>query len=405
MYCIYIYIVGGKNSNLGEMFSALKGTGVEIPNGFAITADAYKYLLKESNALQALHSILDPLNASDNKDLAKRAALAREVVYKCPFPSDLLDEILVSFQRLRQQYGPDVTVAVRSSATAEDLPTASFAGQQDSFLNISTEDELVEACKRCFASLFTDRSIHYRVDQNFDHFKVALSIGVMKMVRSDIASSGVIFTLDTESGFRDVVFLTANYGLGETVVQGTVDPDEFYVHKPTYNQGYRAVLRKVVGSKKVKMIYGKARTNNPTRTVPTSRSERIAFCLSDADILTLSGYAITIEKHYGGKPMDIEWAKDGLDGKIYIVQARPETVVSQRKATSTLTHYSLDDNKNTPLLQGHAIGSAIVSGVVRVVLQLNELSEFKAGEILVADSTSPDWEPIMKVAGGIITNR
>lgn len=390
------------------MYSNLKVKGVVVPNGFAITADAYKYILKEGKALEKLHSILDPLNSGDLKDLAKRAELAREAVYKCKFPSDLLNEILSSFRKLRHEYGPDVTVAVRSSATAEDLPTASFAGQQDSFLNIATEDELIEACKRCFASLFTDRSIHYRVDKNFDHFKVALSIGVMKMVRSDLASSGVTFTLDTESGFRDVVFTTANYGLGETVVQGSVDPDEFYVHKPTFNQGHRAVLRKVVGSKKVKMVYGKARTGNPTRTIPTSRSERTACCLSDSDILTLAEYAIAIEEHYAGAPMDIEWAKDGLDGKIYIVQARPETVVSQRKATSVLEHYSLDTKEGVidePLLKGHAIGNKIAYGIVRVVTQLQELSEFKAGEILVADSTSPDWEPVMKIAGGIITNR
>lgn len=403
-----IELVGGKNANLGEMYTNLKGKGVDVPNGFAITSNAYKYILKESNAVEKLHSILDPLNSGDLKDLAKRAELAREVVYKCKFPSDVTDEILNSWNRLRQEYGPDVTVAVRSSATAEDLPTASFAGQQDSFLNIATEDELLEACKRCFASLFTDRSIHYRIDQNFDHFKVALSIGVMKMVRSDLASSGVAFTLDTDSGYRDVVFITANYGLGETVVQGTVDPDEYYVHKPTFDQGYRAVLRKVVGTKKIKMVYGKARISNPTRTIPTSRAERIAFCLTDADILTLAEYSIAIEKHYAGIPMDIEWAKDGIDNKIYIVQARPETVISQRKVTSVLEHYSLDTKEEAveePLLKGHAIGSKISSGIVRVVLQLHELNEFKAGEILVADSTSPDWEPIMKIAGGIITNR
>jgi pyruvate,water dikinase len=301
-----------------------------------------------------------------------------------------------------------MSVAIRSSATAEDLPTASFAGQQDTYLNIRGEAEFLDACKRCFASLFTDRAIHYRLDQGFDHFKVALSIGVMKMVRSDLAASGVMFSLDTETGFRDVVFITAAYGLGENVVQGAVDPDEFYVHKPTFEQGHRSVLRRVIGSKKVKMIYGRGRTREATRNVPTSQAERAQFCISDADVLKLAEYAIKVEKHYSAKagtdrPMDMEWALDGLDGQLYMVQARPETVASQRHG-AVLEEYSLAESAE-PLIEGRAVGSKIATGTAHVIKKLEQLSEFRPGEVLVSDTTTPDWEPVMKTAAAIVTNR
>src|SRR6188472_2974606 len=282
------------------------------------------------------------------------------------------------------------------------LPTASFAGQQDSYLNIKGDESLLDTCRRCFASLFTDRAIHYRIDQGFDHFKVSLSIGVMKMVRSDIASSGVMFSIDTESGFRDAVFVTGAYGLGENVVQGAVDPDEYYVHKPTYLAGHRAVLRRLLGDKAVKMILVEGETKNTTRNIPTPKADRARFCLTDSDALELAGYACTIEQHYG-RPMDMEWAKDGIDGKLYIVQARPETVASQHSVTA-LESYVLE-GKGEILTEGRSVGERIASGPVRRIENLTHLAEFKPGEVLVADTTTPDWEPVMKTAAAIVTNR
>src|ERR1022692_3965207 len=321
-------VVGGKNASLGEMYQKLSDQGVRVPNGFATTADAYRYALDQTGAVKLLHEALDDLDPSDVRDLARRAKLAREIVYGAGLPDDLAAEIVEGYRRLQKEYGEDVRLAVRSSATAEDLPTASFAGQQETFLNVRGEESLLDACRRCFASLFTDRSIHYRIDQGFDHYQVALSIGVMKMVRSDLASSGVMFSLDTESGFRDVVFITGAYGLGENVVQGAVDPDEFYVHKPTLALGHRAVLRRLLGDKAVKMIFLEGETRATTRNVPTPKNDRERFCLSDEDVLELADNAVVIEAHYH-KPMDMEWAKDGLDGKIYMVQARPEPVASK----------------------------------------------------------------------------
>jgi len=279
-------VVGGKNASLGEMYQKLSDQGVRVPNGFATTADAYRYALEQTGAVKLLHEALDDLDPSDVTDLARRAKRAREIVYGAGLPDDFAAEIVVGYRRLQEQYGDDVRLAVRSSATAEDLPTASFAGQQETFLNVHGEESLLDACRRCFASLFTDRSIHYRVDQGFDHYDVALSIGVMKMVRSDLASSGVMFTLDTESGFRDVVFITGAYGLGENVVQGAVDPDEFYVHKPTLARGHRAVLRRLLGDKAVKMIFLEGETGATTRNVPTPKNDRERFCLSDDDVLS-----------------------------------------------------------------------------------------------------------------------
>jgi pyruvate, water dikinase len=395
-------LVGGKNASLGEMLRNLSSQGVRVPHGFAITAEAYRYMLNEAGAWDRLHAELDELDPADVAALARKGKHAREIVYGAGLPDDLAGEILDAYRKLQQEYGEEVSLAVRSSATAEDLPTASFAGQQDSYLNIKGEESLLDTCRRCFASLFTDRAIHYRVDQGFDHFKVSLSIGVMKMVRSDISSSGVMFSIDTESGFRDAVFVTGAYGLGENVVQGAVDPDEFYVHKPTYLAGHRAVLRRLIGDKAVKMILVDGETKNTTRNIPTPKSDRARFCLTDADVLELAGYACTIEAHYG-RPMDMEWAKDGLDGKLYIVQARPETVASQHSATA-LESYVLE-GKGEILTEGRSVGERIASGAVRRIENLTQLAEFKPGEVLVADTTTPDMEPVMKTAAAIVTNR
>ncbi|CDQ12403.1 phosphoenolpyruvate synthase [Acidithiobacillus ferrivorans] len=401
-------LVGGKNASLGEMYRELSPQGVKVPNGFAITGEAYRYLLDQADAWPALHAALDGLDPTNVTDLAERGARAREIIYSAPLPADLQTEILTAYAELRTEYGEALSVAVRSSATAEDLPTASFAGQQDTYLNISGEAALLDACRRCFASLFTDRAIHYRVDQGFDHFKVALSVAIMKMVRSDQATSGVMFSLDTETGFRDVVFITASWGLGENVVQGTVDPDEFYVFKPAFLRGKKAVLRRVLGSKKIKMIYTEGDTRHSTRNVATHRHEQESFCLSDADVLTLADYAIKVEQHYSQKmhasrPMDMEWAKDGTDGQLYMVQARPETVASQKQG-QVLEEYILN-GQGTVLVQGRAVGGKIASGPVHIISDVKHLAAFKPGEILVAETTTPDWEPIMKEAAAIVTNR
>ncbi len=401
-------LVGGKNASLGEMYRELAPQGVKIPDGFAVTAEAYRYVLDRAQAWEGLRAALDGLDPDDVEDLERRGRHAREIVYGAGLPEDLGREIRAAYGELRAEYGEDLSVAVRSSATAEDLPTASFAGQQDTYLNVRGEEGLLDACRRCFASLFTDRAIHYRIDQGFDHFKVALSIGVMKMVRSDLAASGVMFSLDTETGFRDVVFITAAYGLGENVVQGTVDPDEFYVHKPTFERGHRAVLRRTLGGKKIKMIYAHGRTREATRNVPTSPEERARFCIDDADVLTLTDYALKIERHYSAKvghdrPMDMEWAKDGIDGTLYLVQARPETVASQLKG-GVLETYVLKE-RGEVLVTGRAVGARIAAGAVRVIADVAHLSQFRPGEVLVADTTTPDWEPVMKTAAAIVTNR
>jgi pyruvate,water dikinase len=395
-------LVGGKNASLGEMYQKLSDQGVRIPNGFATTAQAYRYMLDEAGAWDRLHAELDGLDPDDVTALARKGKRAREIVYGAGLPDDLAAEILDAYHKLQDQYGEEVSLAVRSSATAEDLPTASFAGQQDTFLNIKGAQSLLDTCRRCFASLFTDRAIHYRIDQGFDHFKVALSIGVMKMVRSDLSASGVMFSLDTESGFRDAVFITGAYGLGENVVQGAVDPDEFYVHKPTFLTGHRAVLRRLLGDKVVKMIFVEGETKYTTRNIPTPKADRARFCLTDEDVLELADYACVIERHYG-RPMDMEWAKDGIDGKLYIVQARPETVASQRTGTA-LESYLLD-GRGEVLTEGRSVGEKIASGVVRRIDNLTHLSEFRPGEVLVSDTTTPDWEPVMKAAAAIVTNR
>jgi pyruvate,water dikinase len=401
-------LVGGKNASLGEMYRELTAQGVRVPNGFAITVDAFREALTAAGAWDELHRLLDDLDKRDVRSLAEAGARAREIVYAADLTPEVQEEVRAAYRELQAQYGAELSVAVRSSATAEDLPSASFAGQHDTFLNVRGETMLLEAIRRCNASLFTDRAISYRIDQGFDHFKVALSASVMKMVRSDLAASGVMFSLDTETGHPDVVFITAAYGIGENVVKGTVDPDEFYVHKPTYRQGYRAVLRRVLGDKQVKMVYAHGRTREPLRNIPTPRADRARFCIADDEILTLAGYAIAIEDHYSAKagtwrPMDIEWAKDGLDGQLYIVQARPETVASQRKAT-VLESYALKE-KGRVLATGRAVGTRIGSGRARAIRDAHELPAFRPGEVLVADTTTPDWEPVMKTAAAIVTNR
>lgn len=397
-----VALVGGKNASLGELYRHLKPLGVEVPDGFALTAAAFRDALTAAKAWEDLHALLDGLDKSDVARLARAGARARDIVYSAGLTPAMEAQLRTAFRALLAEYGEGLTVAVRSSATAEDLPTASFAGQHETYLNVSGEAMLLDAVRRCHASLFTDRAISYRIDQGFDHFKVALSVGVQKMVRSDLASAGVMFTLDTESGFRDAVFITGAYGLGETVVQGAVDPDEFYVHKATFRQGHRAVLQRRLGEKQVKMVYRPGRTREPTRTVPTPDADRERFCLTDAEVLRLAGYAIRIEDHYG-QPMDIEWAKDGLDGGLYIVQARPETVASQQTALELESFVS--EAKGTVLASGRAVGGRMATGTVRVVTDAHHLSAFRPGEVLVADTTTPDWEPVMKTAAAIVTNR
>ena len=400
--------VGGKNASLGEMFRELTPLGVDVPNGFAVVADAYWYMLDRAGVLDTLQAAMAGVDPADVGDLARRGRKAREIVYAAGLPSELQRQILAASRVLQEEYGAQATFAVRSSATAEDLPEASFAGAHETFLNVHGDAQLLDACRRCYASLFTDRAIHYRIDEGFDHFKVALSLGIMKMVRSDLSASGVIFTLDTESGFRDVVFITAAYGLGENVVQGAVDPDEFYVFKPTFDAGHRTVLRRVLGAKKVKMVYVEGGSRMTTRNVPTDRADRERFCIGDADVLTLAGHAITIERHYSAKagksrPMDIEWARDGVDGKLYVLQARPETVASRREGAVVET-YRLKTHGDV-LVKGRAVGEKVVTGAVRVISDVAHLAQFRPGEVLVADTTAPDWEPVMKTAGAVVSNR
>lgn len=399
--------VGGKNASLGEMYRELTSRGVKIPNGFATTSEAYWHFVSSAGILDRMKALLSDLDKSDVKALADRGKKIRALILESQLPDDLWNEIKVAYDDLGKQYGQNPDVAVRSSATAEDLPTASFAGQQETFLNVRGYDELKEACIKCYASLFTDRAISYRIDHGFDHFKVALSIGIMKMVRSDLASSGVIFTLDTETGFRDVVFINGSYGLGENVVQGAVNPDEFYVYKPTLRKGFRPIIRKNLGDKKIKMIYGKGKDAPLTYNVDVPDEDRRKFCISDDDVLTLAGYALVIEDYYSkraGKemPMDIEWAKDGTTGNLFVVQARPETVQSQ-KARDVLETYYLD-KKGPVLVTGRSVGEKIASGKARMVPDVSQLSSVQPGEVLISATTTPDWEPVMKVASAIVTN-
>lgn len=393
--------VGGKNASLGEMISNLAGAGVSVPGGFATTADAYREFLEQSGLDKQIHDLLDKLNVDDVNALAKAGKQIRQWIMEANLPNQLDADIRAAFKELAQ--GQDIAVAVRSSATAEDLPDASFAGQQETFLNIRGVDNVIRAVKEVFASLFNDRAIAYRVHQGFDHRQVALSAGIQRMVRSETGTSGVMFTLDTESGFRDVVFITAAYGLGETVVQGAVNPDEFYIHKPTLEAGRPAILRRNLGSKAIKMVYGEeAEAGLSVKTVDVPEEDRGCFSISDAEVVSLAKQALIIEKHYG-RPMDIEWAKDGDDGKLYIVQSRPETVKS-RTQVSVMERYLMKE-KGHILVEGRAIGQRIGSGTVKVVHDISEMDKVQAGDVLVSDMTDPDWEPVMKRASAIVTNR
>jgi len=394
--------VGGKNASLGEMISNLSGAGVSVPGGFATTAQAYRDFLEQSGLNDRIHAALDALDVDDVNALAKTGAQIRQWVMEAEFPQQLDADIRRAFAEMAGD-NENLAVAVRSSATAEDLPDASFAGQQETFLNIRGVDNVIRAAKEVFASLFNDRAIAYRVHQGFDHKLVALSAGVQRMVRSETGCAGVMFTLDTESGFRDVVFITAAYGLGETVVQGAVNPDEFYVHKSTLEAGRPAILRRNLGSKAIKMVYGdEAKAGKSVKTVEVDREDRARFSITDAEVAELAKQAMIIEKHYG-RPMDIEWAKDGDDGKLYVVQARPETVKSRDSAT-VMERYLLKET-GTILVEGRAIGQRIGAGPVKVIHDISEMDKILPGDVLVSDMTDPDWEPVMKRASAIVTNR
>jgi len=402
-------LVGGKNASLGEMYQALSGEGVKIPNGFATTAQAYRDYLTHNGLETRIGEALAELDVDDVDALAVTGAMIRGWILDAELPARLADEISAAYAEMSAEYSTDTDVAVRSSATAEDLPDASFAGQQETYLNIRGSDHLLRTCKRVLASLFTDRAIHYRVDKGFDHMSIALSIGVQKMVRSDIGASGVMFTLDTESGFRDVVMVTSAYGLGENVVQGTVNPDEFLVFKPTLEQGQRPIIRRHLGEKAIKMIYTRDPvTSEATRNVAVKKAEQLRFSISDDEVLQLARYATAIERHYSkqaGKPrpMDIEWARDGVSGELFIVQARPETVHSIR-TDAFQDIYTLKD-RGRVLTQGKSVGAKVGAGRARIILEASHMHDLQAGEVLVTDITDPDWEPVMKIASAIVTNR
>ena len=401
-------LVGGKNASLGEMTRELGSLGIRVPEGYAVTAEAYRHFLEANGLVRRIGEIVAGLDKDDVEDLTRRSKEIRNLVLGGELPPEIEVEILRGYEDLSARYGVENTdVAVRSSATAEDLPTASFAGQQESFLNVHGEAQLLESVKKCFASLFTPRAISYRTDMGFDHFKVALSVGVQKMVRSDLASSGVIFTLDTESGFPDVVFVTSTWGLGENIVQGRVVPDGFYVHKPTLREGYEPLIRKRLGTKEFKLVYDEA-GHRLVENVPASPEEREAFSVSDEDVLQLARWALAIEDHYSERRgamtfMDIEWAKDGPTGELFIVQARPETVHGRRESP-VVRLYALAE-KGSLLAEGLAVGNAVATGPARVLQDPSEIEAFEPGEVLVTSITDPDWEPVMKTASAIVTDR
>jgi pyruvate, water dikinase len=403
-----VEVVGGKNASLGEMISQLASAGVRVPGGFATTAHAFRQFLRHGGLDQRIRSRLETLNVEDVRALAEAGAQIRQWMLDTPFPAELEAAIRAQFERLCAD-SPNASFAVRSSATAEDLPDASFAGQQETFLNVTGIEGVLHRMKEVFASLYNDRAISYRVHKGFAHADVALSAGVQRMVRSDMGSAGVLFTIDTESGFKDVVFITASYGLGETVVQGAVNPDEFYVHKPTLAAGKFPIIRRVLGSKLQRMEFAsmadKAATGKLVQVIDTPPEQRNRYALNDADIIELAKYAVIIEKHYG-RAMDIEWGKDGIDGKIYILQARPETVKSQAEGR-VQQRYKLtgDSSKNTVLAEGRAIGQKIGTGPVRLVRSPAEMERVQPGDVLVTDMTDPNWEPVMKRASAIVTNR
>ncbi len=403
-------LVGGKNSSLGEMIQQLTPKGINVPTGFATTAYAYRYFVESAKLEVKLRELFKDLDVNNVQNLQERGRRARALILNTPFPEELTSAIALSYRRLCERYRSqyeNVDVAVRSSATAEDLPEASFAGQQETFLNVQGVRGVVDACHKCFASLFTDRAISYRHHNGFDHFAVALSVGVQKMVRSDLASSGVMFSIDTETGFRNAVLITGAYGLGENVVQGAVNPDEFFVFKPTLKTGYKPILEKRLGSKAIKMVYDLGGVKL-TKNVEVPEPMRDRFCIGDDDVLTLAKWAVQIEEHYSNvrdvyTPMDIEWAKDGLTGELFIVQARPETVQSQ-KADNVIKAYELKEH-STVLAKGRSVGAAIGQGKAHVILNVSQINQFKPGEVLVTNRTDPDWEPIMKQASAIVTNQ
>lgn len=399
--------VGGKNASLGEMIRELAGQGVRVPGGFATTAAAYRHLLRSNELRTPLQALLAGLDTEDLGALQAAGKAARNLLLNANLPADLSAAILAAYRELATPDGVLPAVAVRSSATAEDLPDASFAGQQETFLNIQGEAALLEACRRCYASLFTDRAISYRQFNGFDHLEVALSIGVQRMVRSDLACAGVMFSIDTETGFRDAVLLTAAYGLGENVVQGAVNPDEILIFKPTLEQGFAPILSKRLGSKAIRMVYGEAGITVINEPVPEAECNR--FALSEKECLTLARWACLIERHYSAKrgaptPMDIEWAKDGLTGELFILQARPETVQS-RQQQAVLRSWHLEPHKAETLVSGRAIGASVSSGVARVIKDPGEISRFEAGDLLITERTDPDWEPILKRASGVVTDQ
>lgn len=389
--------VGGKNASLGEMYQKLTGQGVKVPNGFATTSEAYNHFMEQSGLKTKIHKILDGLDTRNVTDLGKRGEAVRKTIIAAKIPADFQAAIAKAYRELSQEYKvKEVDVAVRSSATAEDLPDASFAGQQETFLNIKGEKDLQIAVKRCIASLFTNRAISYRVDKGFDHFQIALSVGVQKMIRSDLAASGVMFTIDTESGFSNAVLINSIYGLGENIVQGKVNPDEFYVFKPT-----KAIIYRSIGQKKIKMIYNNSHTQ-PVKDVPVSLADQRKQSITDAQVLKLAEWGMIIEKHYG-RPMDTEWALDGQSKELYIIQARPETIHSVRDV-NIIEEYTIE-KKSQILVHGQSVGNKIGTGTVNKIMNVKDISKFKKGEVLVTDMTDPDWEPIMKIASAIVTDK
>ena len=397
--------VGGKNASLGEMISNLANVGVQVPTGFATTSFAFNEFLEQSGINEKIYQLLDGLDVDDVNELAKCGAVIRQWIIDTPFLPQMQNDIEAAYAKLAGDFSEDASFAVRSSATAEDMPDASFAGQQETFLNVRGFDSVMVAIKHVFASLFNDRAISYRVHQGYDHRGVALSAGIQQMVRSDISASGVMFSIDTESGFDQVVFITSSFGLGEMVVQGAVNPDEFYVHKPTLAKGKPAVVRRNIGSKAIKMVYSDSQEHSKqVEIVDIDEADSNRFSLTDAEVEELAKQAVIIEKHYG-HPMDIEWAKDGLDGKLYIVQARPETVKSRENA-NVMEQFQLKANGKVDVVcEGRSIGHKIGSGEAKVLSSLAEMDKILPGDVLVTDMTDPDWEPIMKRASAIVTNR
>lgn len=389
--------VGGKNASLGEMYQKLTSKGVRVPNGFATTSYAYDYFMEKAGLKARIKEILAGLDTHDVRDLMRRGDKIRKEIIAAKFPADMVEEIKTAYKKLSKQYQTNQTdVAVRSSATAEDLPDASFAGQQETYLNVRGEEYILLAVKKCIASLFTNRAISYRVDKKFDHFSIALSVGVQKMIRSDVGSSGVMFSIDTESGFKDAVIINSIYGLGENIVQGKVNPDEFYIFKPT-----RAIVSRKIGKKALRMIYS-SDPKNPVKDIPVPMADQKKQSITDKQVLELADWAMMIEKHYN-KPMDMEWALDGKDGKLYIIQARPETVQSQ-KDRNIVEKYNLQ-KKGKLILSGQSVGDKIGSGVVNRIMNVKDIHKFKQGQVLVTDMTDPDWEPIMKIAAAIVTDK